>query len=189
MARIFVIGSAHGDAPELLRDIEDALERLAPDLVILEMPDDAPATGALSWQNAEVRFAYDWAVNHAIPVRGCDPQEFTGVAIFRADLDGERAREIVAEIRRLFPQLTPRRGIELYTKRLPPETPTERRLIALDSELIDPEKAAARTRAIKANVERLARGAHRAVVICGSNHAPVLIQGAHAERVTADTFF
>lgn len=169
--RFFVIGSSHSREAAALAAVSTALDTISPDQLILEMPEDAPKTGALVWQSPEIVLAFNWAQKRGVPTCGYEPK---GHSILRDGLTTDRINELVEEIRRLGSELTPQRGIELYSKNSPPRSATEERLKVLDAELIDPQKAMARTKAIVDVIRTMAQDAGTVLIIGGSNHTPYI---------------
>ena len=164
-----VIGcSHHGDA-SVLAALRGQLEELSPKQLILEIPDGAD-TDTLRWQSPEMVWAYHWARRHSVPVRGYEPMP--RISILRTGLHQDRIAELVEEVRRLGREISPQRSIDLYSRGSTPRTPTEERLRELDAQLIDPERAMARTQAIIENIKVLAENGGTVVIICGSNHTP-----------------
>lgn len=173
MQRFSVIGTAHVNDPGLFYALEQALDGASPSQLILEMPDEAVLTGDVASQKPEMLIAYRWAERNAVPVRGHEPP---GPSILRDGLTPERTGQLLGEMDTLVAELSVRRTIDVFCKRGVPETPAERRLDAVIGELIDPEKALDRTRAIVAEIRRMAASEGAVMILCG---------GAHAEQVAA----
>lgn len=187
MQRFSVIGTAHIDDPELLRALVEALDEAAPDQLILEMPDDAVAAGNVALQKPEMLVAYRWAEKRGIPVRGHEPP---GLSVLRDGLAPERRLDLVKEMDGLVSSLTARRTFDIFCKLGPPETLAERRLSAVLDELIDPQKASARTQAIVAAVQQLAAPEGVVLIICGGNHVAQIAEALPGCRIIrGDHFF
>lgn len=167
MQRLFVLGTAHIADPRLLMALEDALLAADPDQLILEMPDDAAISGDVASQKPEMLFAYNWARERGVPVRGHEP---SGLSVLRDGLSPEQIDGLVQEMDALLLELLPRRIIDLFCARVSPEAPAERRLVALIDELIDREKGLVRTQAMIAAVRDLAAPDGVVLIVCGANH-------------------
>lgn len=167
MQSLFVIGTAHIADPRLLKALEDALVAADPGQLILEMPDDAATSGEVASQKPEMLFAYHWAKERGVPVRGHEP---SGLSVLRDSLSPEQVDRLVREMDALLLKLSPRRIIDIFCARMSPETPAERRLGALIGELIDSEKGLVRTQAMIAAVRGLAAPDGVVLIVCGGNH-------------------
>lgn len=173
MQRFFIIGTAHLDNPDLSRALECALDDVRPDQLILEMPDDVVATGEVERQKPDMLVAFRWAKRHGVPVRGHEP---SAPSILRSDLTPERMGSLVQEMDALILGLTVRKTIDIFCRRGALETAAEERLSAIINELIDPEKALTRTRAIIVAIRQVAAPDGAVMIICG---------GAHVAHVSA----
>jgi hypothetical protein len=182
-----VIGCSHGGEEAVLAALATTLEGLAPDQLILEIPDDAAEAGALGWQSPEMVWAHDWAHRHGVPVRGYEPEP--RLSILRAELGPDRIAELVEAVRRLGRQITPQRAIDLYSRGAAPQTPVETRLKVLDAELIDPAKAMQRTQAIISNIKVLARKAGTIVILCGASHTPHIAAALEPCEIVRGAYF
>jgi len=187
MRRLLVIGTAHVADPVLLNALAVALEAAHPDQLILEMPDECAAAGTVAGQKPEMAFAYRWATARGIAVRGHEPSE---PSILREDLSPQRLDELAREMDTLVEGLSVRRTIDIFCKSGLPLTEAEARLSAVIDEMIDPDRALARTEAIIAAVQRLAAPDGVVLVLCGGAHAPHLAARlADCQIVRGDHFF
>ncbi|MES2343070.1 MAG: hypothetical protein V4597_15460 [Pseudomonadota bacterium] len=169
MQRFSIIGAAHVQNAALFEALEKALDEAAPDQLILEMPDDAVTMGDVAHQKPEMLVAYRWAARRGVPVRGHEP---SGPSILRDGLTAERIGALVQEMDTLVSNLTVRRTIDIFCDRGEPETPAEQRLEAVIKDLIDPEKALARTQAMIAAIRHVAIPEGAVLIVCGGVHAP-----------------
>lgn len=169
MQRFSVIGTAHIADPRLLEALEAALDEAGPDQLILEMPDEVATLGAPGGQKPEMVHAWRWAKAHGVPTRGHEP---AGPSILRDGLPPQRVSDLLQDMDGLVRDLSPRQTIDIFCRRRAPATPAEQQLSEVIGELIDPDKALIRTRAIVEAIGRLAAPQGSILVICGGNHAP-----------------
>ncbi len=187
MRRFSVIGTAHRDDVELVRALESALDRAAPDQLLLEMPDEAALAGRMANQKPEMAVAYRWAARRGVPVRGHEPP---GLAVLRDGLAPERIGGLAQEMDALISGLTVRRTIDIFCQRATARTDAERRLSAVIEGLVDPEKALVRTRGIIAGIVRLAAPEGHVLVLCGGAHVPLIVQTLDScEIISGEHFY
>ena len=187
MRSIRVIGCSHNGEDCVLAALGDLLDDLSPTQLILEIPDNAAETGALRWQSPEMVWAYNWAQQRGLPIRGYEPVPH--MSILRAELSPDRIAELVEEVRRLGREIGPQRAIDFYSRGYAPRTPTELRLKELDAELIDPVRAKGRTQAIIENIKVMAQQAGTVVIVCGSNHTPHIARAFENCEIASSEFF
>ena len=173
MRRFSVIGTAHRDDVDLVRALESALDRAAPDQLILEMPDEAALAGRVKNQKPEMAAAYRWAARHGVPVRGHEPP---GLGVLRDGLSPQRIGGLAQQMDALVSGLTVRRTIDIFCQRATARTDAERRLSAVIETLIDPEKALVRTRGIISAIGRVAAPEGHVLILCGGAHVPLIVQ-------------
>jgi len=186
MRRFFVIGTAHLDRPDLFRAIEDALDRIEPDQLILEMPDAVVLRGEVERQKPEMVCAFRWAQRQGVPVRGHEPGE---PSILRADLSPERIGELLKTLDQVVETLSVKATIDLFCARRPPTTAAEEDLASAIHELIDPEKAAERTRGVIEGVREVADLRGKIVIVCGGAHAARVVEALPGAALVRDDYF
>jgi len=186
MRRFSVIGTAHVKNADLFEALEAALEDAAPDQLLLEIPDAAVRSGDMAGQKPEMLMAYQWAKQRGIPIRGHEP---AGPPILRDGLDAERLRQLVLEMEALIANLPVRETIDVFCGRSSLESATEQRLDAVVRELVDPQKALARTQAMIKEVHRVASADGAIVIVCGGAHAPHLVTSLPECRIVHGQHF
>ncbi|WP_340645782.1 hypothetical protein [Phenylobacterium sp.] len=186
MARFHVIGTAHVEHPGLFRALEAALDQVAPDQLILEMPDEATTTGEVTGQKPEMVVSYHWARRRGVPVRGHEPP---GLSALRDGLTPEALGSLAQEMDALISKLTVRRTIDVFCKRDAPRTVAERRLSTIIDTLVDPDKALARTRGIVGGIKRIAAPEGDVLILCGAAHVPHIAEALEDCRVVSGEHF
>lgn len=186
MQRFSVIGAAHVQNSGLFEALERALDEAAPDQLILEMPDDAVTKGDVADQKPEMLIAYRWAERRGVPVRGHEP---SGPPILRDGLTPERTGELVQAMDGLVSNLTVRKTIDIFCDRGERETLAEQQLAAVINELIDPEKALARTHAMIDAIRRVAAPQGAVMIVCGGAHAPHIAASLPGCRIIRGDYF
>lgn len=171
MREFRIIGTAHIRHPPFLKALEAALDEAAPDQLLLEMPDAAALAGEVVQQKPEMTLAWRWAERHGVPVRGHEP---AGPPILKEGLAPERIAKLAEEMDALVQALAPAQLLDIFCDRRPPNSDAEHRLQVVITELIDREKALARTRDMLKAVHDLAAPTGTVLILCGGNHAPHL---------------
>jgi len=186
MRAFSIIGSAHVNDARLFDALEKALRTTRPDQLLLEMPDEAATSGQITGQKPEMSFAYRWAIAHDTPVRGHEP---AGFSVLRSELTAARIEQLLEAMNQLLPKLTLRRTIDIFCGIDTPGHPDEVRLAAVLDELIDPQKAAARSHAIVRQIKSLAVAEGTILVICGGAHVPHIAEALPGSRIIRGDYF
>ena len=186
MRRFSIIGTAHLDDPGLFHALEAALDRLSPDQLILEMPDEAVAIGEVAGQKPEMVLAYHWARRRGVPVCGHEP---TGLSVLRDGLTPEELVSLAQEMDTLIATLTVRRTIDVFCQRGVPQSDAERRLSTVIDLLVDPDKALARTWGILAAIQRIAASEGDVLIVCGGAHVPHIAEALKDCRIVSGEYF
>lgn len=171
MREFKIIGTAHIRHPPFLAALEAALDEAAPDQLLLEMPDAVALAGDVAQQKPEMAVAWRWAERRSVPVRGHEP---AGPPILKDGLAPERIAKLAEEMDALVQALAPAQLMDIFCDRRPPNSDAEHRLQAVIAELIDQEKALARSNGILEAIGEIAAPTGTILILCGGNHAPHL---------------
>ncbi|OGD32486.1 hypothetical protein A3C91_02545 [Candidatus Azambacteria bacterium RIFCSPHIGHO2_02_FULL_52_12] len=156
-ANLIVIGTLHaGLTPE--HELLKLLEKYSPTQLLVEIGDNKLGTEKMaSSYPPEMLFAYQWAKNKGINVRGFD----SGIDTLKEGLTEKDNQRAIEESKAAMKGMT--------WKDLNKEA-NQKVFEPIDAWLIDPEKEKARTEEMLANLERVIARGGTVVVVTGCGH-------------------